>query len=254
MRSCCWPIAILLGLSLILLPRIGWPDTIGQKFVDGISAYKAQRYKEAIGAFKSLADSGIVNAKLYYNLGNAYFKANDIGHAILWYQRALKLDGDDPDLRFNLSRARSFTKDADDSKAPSLYRILFFWKYQLNHHTIVVLAILCNTLFWLLLLIKVSIRTSINHLGYVAAAMALPAVLFISTALYNYYDDVQNPKAIILPERVSVRSGLGEHATELFLLHAGTVVTIERVENAFFRISYSANKVGWVKQSEAGVI
>jgi tetratricopeptide (TPR) repeat protein len=222
--------------------------------MDGIAAYKAAQYVKAIDTFKKLTDKGIVNAKLYYNLGNAYLKANDLGNAILWYERAAKLDGNDPDLQFNLSHARSLTKDEDGTKGPLLYRILFFWKYQLSHQTIIALALICNAVFWILLLLRLLIRSKKRVFGVAAVVVILPTMIFISTALYNFYETYQTPNGVILPEKVSVRSGFGDHATELFVLHAGTVVTIQKIQKNFLRISYSKDKIGWIKRSQAGMI
>ena len=61
-------------------------------------------------------------------------------------------------------------------------------------------------------------------------------------------------QAIILPEKVSIRSGLNDEATELFTLHAGSKITIEKRLNDHFRIYFSEGKIGWIKQSEVGII
>lgn len=245
---------VLIWLGLIALPALGWADTSTRQWLDGIAAYKTGDYQKAVMEFKTLAESGIANAKLYYNLGNAYLKAQDLGHAILWYERAMKSAGNDPDLLFNLAYARSLTKDAGDPKSISLSRILFFWKYQLSHRTIVILALSANALFWLLLLLRRFILSKRRTLGFAAAAAALPALLFIVTALYNFYEAGHSPRAVILPKSVSVRSGLSDHATELFVLHAGTVVKIEKRQGEFMRIAYEEDKIGWIKQSSAGII
>ena len=74
------------------------------------------------------------------------------------------------------------------------------------------------------------------------------------TALYGYYEANFTRHAIVLPEKISVRSGLSEDATELFVLHAGTKVSIENENEGFFKITFSDGKIGWVKKSEVGVI
>jgi tetratricopeptide (TPR) repeat protein len=69
-------------------------------FMDGTAAYAKGDFPAAVEAFASLADKGVENGRLFYNLGNAYLKNGDLGHAMLWYERALKRTPDDPDLRF----------------------------------------------------------------------------------------------------------------------------------------------------------
>lgn len=242
----------LVWLAVMLGSKTGWatPDT--RKFLDGITFYKSEQYKEAATAFKALADKSIVNAKLYYNLGNAYLKAQDLGHAVYWYERARILDGNDPDLLFNLSYARSLLKDAVHSTDPTLDRIFFFWKYRLSRQTILVLALTFNGLFWLLLLLRVLIKSKRRPLAVSAFIVAIPTFIFVCTAIYNYYETSQNRIAVILPEKVSVRSGFSEHSTELFVLHAGTMVKIQKRQGNFLRISYSKDKIGWIRQSAIG--
>ncbi|MBL7181351.1 MAG: SH3 domain-containing protein [Pseudomonadota bacterium] len=79
-------------------------------------------------------------------------------------------------------------------------------------------------------------------------------VVFTVTALYNHYAFRYSKQAIILLDKVSVRSGLAEDSTELFLLHAGTKVKIDKENKDFYRIYFSDGKIGWLKKSEVGVI
>src|SRR5215470_19112395 len=64
-------------------------------------------YQQAIAGYEQLIAAGIHNAKLYYNLGNAYFRLNDLGRAILHYRRGLRLEPGNRQLQANLSYARS---------------------------------------------------------------------------------------------------------------------------------------------------
>ncbi|NJL58891.1 MAG: hypothetical protein HC887_03790, partial [Desulfobacteraceae bacterium] len=86
------------------------------------------------------------------NLGNAYLRNNDPGHALLWYERAMRLIPDDPDLKFNYGYAMSLTKDEKEDKDFPLFRILFFWKYLLSQSLTQQIALVLNFLFWLTLI------------------------------------------------------------------------------------------------------
>jgi tetratricopeptide (TPR) repeat protein len=97
---------------------------------------------------KASPTAGTDNGKLFYNLGNAYLKNDDLGRALLWYERALKRIPDDPDLRFNYDYALTLTKDERGEKESPLLRILFFWKYQLSHSTVRWIAIFFNAALW----------------------------------------------------------------------------------------------------------
>ena len=245
---------ILIGVAVMLAASTSLAKPNQKAFLDGISAYKSGRYQEAVTAFKDLTDQGVTNPKLFYNLGNAYLKIKDLGHAILWYERAARLDGDDPDLKFNLTYARSLTKDVDSDRGPSLNKIFFFWKYLLSYQTVIVLALILNGLFWLLLLAGRFIKSKRRPLGIAGLVLTLPAVIFVFTAIYNYYEISHSRRAVILPKKISIRSGLSDHSTELFVLHAGTTVNIQKKQGDFLRISYSKDKIGWIKRSAVGVI
>jgi tetratricopeptide (TPR) repeat protein len=221
-------------------------------FFDGIKNYKAEEYAKAASAFSGVADAGIKNGKLFYNLGNSYLKNGRLGHAVLWYERALRLIPDDPDLKFNHEYVLSLIKDeADDGNLP-IFRVLFFWKHLMSATTIQWTGILLNLFAVLMLTIPVvrkkkKVKTS-------AYLLLILAVIFILTAFYNFYETAYIKKAVILPEQVSVRSGLTDNSTELFVLHTGTKVKIEKENTAFFRIFFSDGKIGWIKKSDAGII
>lgn len=223
-----------------------------QAFLDGIRYYKVEKYDSAISSFSKIVDSGIKNSKLFYNLANGYLKNDNLGYAILWYERALKLTPNDPDLKFNHKYALSLVKDENEAKDVSIFRVLFFWKQLLGSMAVLWAGIILNVLFWTILVLQIVNRKKIFKMpGYVLLVLT---IIFTSTALYNYYEAAYIKKAIILPSKVPVRSGFSEDSTELFVLHSGTKVTIEKENRDYFRIFFSDGKIGWIKKSEAGVI
>jgi len=244
---------ILLFVMLVLCSaRITGASETARTFLDGIKDYKENRYAEAAAAFSKIADEGIKNGKLFYNLGNAYLKSGDIGNAMLWYERALKLLPHDPDLRFNYEYTQSLTKDEKGDKEFPIVRILFFWKYLLSQTQVQWAAIIFNLIFWSLVTVRVLRRKNrFQTLGHVILALGL---IFTLTAVYNDYEANFIKEAVILPARVSIRSGLTDDATELFVLHAGTKVKIDKEKDDYIRIAFSDGKIGWIKKSDAGVI
>ncbi len=244
---------ILLFVLMILcsVQTTGAGET-ARTFLDGVRDYKEDRFAEAAAAFLQIADSGINNGKLYYDLGNAYFKKGDIGNAMLWYERALKLLPHDPDLKFNYETAQSLTKDEKGDKDFPLVRIMFFWKYLLSQTQIQWTAILLNLIFWFLTALRVTRRK--NSFQTLRHAILIFCLIFTLTAVYNNYEADFIQEAVILPAKVSIRSGLTDDATELFVLHAGAKVRIEKEKNDYIRITFSEGKIGWIKKSEAGVI
>lgn len=239
---------VLIGLSLlVLLGGSARADATAQRFLDGVKAYQAGDYQKAADAFLAVARSGIANPGLYYNLGNAYLKAGALGHAILWYERALKLAPQDPDLRFNYQYALSRTQDERARDGLDMGEILFFWRDRIRPHTLRWLALGANGLFWLVLIIR-RLRGKKPFKPF-ACLLLIPAVLFTLTVFYQEYQADHQAEAVVVSPAISVRSGLSRTATELFVLHAGTKVRIQREKAGFVRIYFSKGKIGWVEKS-----
>ena len=218
----------------------------------GVKTYNSGDFKAAISAFSEIVDRGIVNGKLFYNLGNAYLKNNDIGHAILWYQRAFKLIPNDPDLKFNYNVALSRVKDISPDNRHPILKIIFFWQYLLSRSVIQWLGVFLNGIFWIVLTLQLIFRKTTFRW---VRSMILPVLMIILlTASFNYYDDTYNKNAVIIPPEISVRSGLSDDATELFALHAGSRVHVDKKKDGFLKIRFSKDKIGWIKKTDAQVI
>ncbi|MES2566945.1 MAG: tetratricopeptide repeat protein [Bacteroidota bacterium] len=79
-------------------------------------AYSEKNYKEAVSLYESIAKSGFTSYKLHYNLGNAYYKNNELGKAIYHYELANKLEPNHQDIKTNLKIANEKTIDKIESK------------------------------------------------------------------------------------------------------------------------------------------
>ncbi|HSO19736.1 MAG TPA: tetratricopeptide repeat protein, partial [Desulfosarcina sp.] len=142
---------IMTAAGLLLMVSFSTGATASENariFMDGTAAYRLGDWPAAIEAFERLAGKGIENGRLFYNLGNAYLKNDDLGHALLWYERALKHTPDDPDLNFNYDYALSLTKDERGDPTSPMLRILFFWKYQLSPSVVRWIALVLNAVLW----------------------------------------------------------------------------------------------------------
>ncbi|HQG68575.1 MAG TPA: tetratricopeptide repeat protein, partial [Paludibacteraceae bacterium] len=98
---------ILIITLLASLPLSAQSDAV--KYANDLYA-KGNFHAAAEQYEKILKNEGIA-PELYYNLGNAYYKMNEIGLAILNYERALKLSPRFEDARFNLQLAQQKVLD-----------------------------------------------------------------------------------------------------------------------------------------------
>ncbi len=228
-------------------------DESTRDFLNGVELYNEGDYDAAVQNLLKVAESGIQNGKLFYNLGNAYFKAGDIGRAMLWYERALKLIPNDPDLRFNHDYVMTRLKDERVEKESPVFRILFFWKHVLSPLQIQWAGIILNCLFWGILAVRLVLKKR-RILGVEGVLALVLSLVFILTSVYTCYENKFQQKAIIVSDEVSIRSGLSDDSTELFVLHAGTRVLVRKTSKDYYRIRFSEDKIGWVKAEDAEII
>ena len=250
MRTLVKPIVFLLFM-LMLMPLAVQAQDQARTFLAAVEAYDKGDYAAAARGFLSLAEDGVINGKLYYNIANASLKAGDIGQAIRWYEKAHRLIPGDPDLNFNLDYARTRVKD----KAPeevSLPEMLFFWRNWLNPETAILLAAISSLVFCLVAFIRRQTKMSLSVLFQYGFLMLF--VFFTLTAAGHFYFDRYLRRGVVLAESVSVKSGFSDLSTELFELHAGSRVTIEKTEQGFYRIRFGKDKIGWVPEKEIGLI
>lgn len=237
---------------MIAAPAAAGVSENARSFIEGGKRYDAGDYRGAMERFEAIADSGVVNGKLFYNLANACFKEGELGRAILWYERAAKLLPRDPDLAFNHAYATSFVKDRKEESSGAIAAIIFFWKDWLSERAVKASAIALNFLFWGILAIALFLKN--RSLKLPAILVLLPAMVLTLTACYDTYRARFVREGVILPEKAAVRSGLSAESTELFRLHSGTRIIIQQEKETHFRIYFEKGKIGWILKSEIGII
>jgi tetratricopeptide (TPR) repeat protein len=245
-------ICVLSGLFLLTQGIPAFADTHAQDFLDGIKQYDAREYGKAAALFEKLAASGIHNGKLYYNLANAYLKQGKLGKAILWYERAQRLIPGDPDLAFNMNYARSLLKDEPGTLSSPLLQVIFFWKDLLPTAIWQWAGIIAGIIFWCLLAGDYYFKKRILR-PFIYCFLGL-ALLSSGTALYLSNASTFHPRAVVLDKVVSVRSGFFSETTELFVLHEGTLVAVEKQKDGYLKIRYAKDKIGWVSNTKVEII
>lgn len=220
-------------------------------------AYSVGDFDGAIRDYQSLENSGAVSSSLFYNLANAYYRKGSVGKAILYYERALKLDPADKDVRNNLEMARLQTLDKIDS-VPQF--ILVEWvrnlrnKLSSNAWAIVSLILLAISVA-LLLLCKFGRSISSRRLYFVIAMIFLLFTIFsFLFSLSLARQATGNDTAVVVENIGSVKSSPAAGGNSIFVLHEGTKVKIlERVEQ-WSKIEIQDGRQGWIKTSDIEVI
>lgn len=214
------------------------------------SAYVHERYQQAIADYEALLKGG-VSADIYYNLGNAYYRTDNITKAILNYERALLLSPGDADTRFNLQMARSKTID---KITPESEMFFVTWYHSLVNlmsvdawarTALIALAIAII----LVLAYLFSNRIWLRKVGFFGALFLL--VVFLLSNLFAYQQKqklTHRTGAIIMTTAAPVKSTPSKNGTDLFILHEGTRVTIsDGTMKGWKEIRVADGKQGWIE-------
>ena len=216
------------------------------------AAYNSGDYAQAQSLYEAIAAMGLQSAPLYYNMANAYFKQDDVAHAILYYHRALRLEPADEDIRHNLEYAEQSTKDIID-EIPEFF--LFAWMRSLrdvmggNAWTLLSLLLLVVTLATAIVYLLAQ-RLSVRKMGFYV--MAVCGVLFVVTTAFamSARGVVKNhSEAVIMSSSVSIKSSPDRSSTELFVLHEGTTVETGNEVDGWIEIRIADGRKGWIELS-----
>lgn len=214
------------------------------------TAYNSGDYAQAEACYTRILEQGLYSASLYYNLANAHFKQNELGKALLYYNRALRLRPNDEDIRHNLEYAKQSTKDSIE-EIPEFF--LKTWIKSLRG------ALSCTT--WSILsLVMLAIalafgliymlaqRLSLRKTGFYL--MAIAALLFVVTTAFAWSERnmlIKRSEAIVMDSAVSIKSSPDRSATELFVLHEGTKVTIGEAIDGWAEVRIADGRKGWIE-------
>lgn len=218
--------------------------------VRGNQAYQEGRYLDAAEAYEAVIESGFVSAGLEYNLGNAYFKAGELGRAILHWERALALAPGDEDVQTNLELARSLTVDAvEPMPRVWLVSVVSWWVGFLPRGWLLGIV----ALGWLALtggiVLRILGRASwLSEAGRWAAVGGTVVLVLFGPSLVVRETGLGLPeRAVVLADQVHARSAPSsdEDAT-LFEIHEGTRVRIDQRAGEWLEVVLDDGKVGWV--------
>ena len=242
----------LLILVFLLSPCLVAPASAVTK-ADADSAYVRGEYQQAIRDYETLLKQG-VSADLYYNLGNAYYRTENITRAVINYERALLLSPSDRDIRFNLQMARSKTIDKIEPEQEMFfvtwYRSLIILTSVDGWARTALLSLALAIVLALLYLF--SERICLRKVGFFGAFFLL--VVFVASNLFAHQQKQQllhRRGAIVTAPALSVKSTPAKQGTDLFILHEGTKVTVtDSSMKEWKEIRLADGKEGWVETSQ----
>ena len=248
------------------------PETPVTIFQRANALYDGGEYERAAELYVQLVDAGMADASLFYNLGNAYYKLGAIGPAVLYYERARRLEPRDGDVNANLSLTRSLLRDRQFIDEAGLFRRVLLWPHRnLSTRETVVLASVWYLLLTLATLGFVLRDSLVVSRIYRTLSMASPGrllglekpsdfALAICTTLVltaatsasaygKYRAETLRPEGVVLQEEVSVFSGPSDESTLQFKVHEGTVLRIGGVRTHWVQVRLPGGLSGWIRSN-----
>ena len=248
-------------IVLFLLLGSVLPQSQAQEFNEELSqaelSYSESKYDTAALIYQSILNKGFQSPELYYNLGNCYYKLNEIPSAILSYERALKFDPNNENILYNLNLCNSLIPDRIE-KMPELFFIQWYQGLY-NYFSID---------FWAKIVLSLFAFFSVFMLVYFLSSKMLwrkigfwTAMVFLVFSLFSFFLTTQkyssfkkHDQAIIFIPSITVKSSPAKNSVDLFVVHEGTKVFILDQVGNWKKIKIQNGSVGWVESENIVII
>jgi tetratricopeptide (TPR) repeat protein len=256
-------LAVVLAAVVVLVPAPVRADLIDDAWKRGNDAYLRGDYATSVAAYEQLDRQGVVAADLLYNLGTAYYRQGQVGRAIWAWERALALDPDAEDARYNLERARQAVARRVQDKIEGADRdplwIRAVTELALSTETWLFAAMYLA--FFLALGLRLRARRAGQGGGGEESPLwgALAAIFGVTAALaaallVGRVALGRTPFAIVLPDQLAVKEGADPNYRTAFDVHAGLRVRMLDHDQGWVRVRLANGLEGWVPERAVGAL
>lgn len=236
-------------MMLVMQAGFVWAAEAMSSFDEANQSYRDGNYEEAARLYTRTLEENPDSGNLYYNLGNAYFRLNKLGLAILNYEKALHRSPRDADIRYNLNYARGLLEyKVEDKrnwymKAVEAFLQYFRWE-----------EVILGTLISYLLVVGswVFVLFFANGLPWGWGRKALIVLFLISLIFLGAKNIERNMMrdAIVLEKNVSVHYGPSSADQVAFQMGEGLKVYVMDRREKWSRILLASGESGWVPSSQ----
>ncbi|KJR43039.1 membrane protein containing DUF1058 [Candidatus Magnetoovum chiemensis] len=222
-------------------------------FKEAAKLYEKGSFNEALQKYSEVLEKGCESGNLYYNMGNSYFKADNIGKAVLYYKRALRLIPSDSDLLSNYDYAKSKIKNNGlERQSAILIRIIAypFSSFNDNRATVILSAL------YILMVLLLTARVYFPLMKKPSFILIIILCGILLCGIFTLYkrSTLYGKEAVIIKDNAEAKFGPFDKATAHYTIYEGTIVTIIEKQNNWYKIERADGKVGWINKDAAEII
>ena len=249
-------LAAIAGAALVIAPGAARASRLDEAWRRGNEAYLRGDYAGAVAAYEEVDRQGGASADVAYNLGDAYFRKGALGPAIWAFERALAVDPNDDDARYNLDQARKLAarrahdRIEGEDRDPAWMRLVGGVSAAAETWMFVAFYLA----FFGVLIGRRWTRGD-SRPALVTGAVVLGVGALLSGALLAgrvYLDRI--PFGVVLPDQIAVKEGADINYRTSFDAHAGLRVRIVDRDQDWLRVRLANGLEGWVRGQDIGRI
>ena len=243
----------LLLLLLMISVEVFVAQTSSDLFSKANAEYKNENYQEAINLYQQIEEHNVVSSSLYYNLGNCFYKLNDVANTIYYYEKALLLNPLNEDVTNNLEFAKRMTIDNIEALPKTFLQKLklnYIQKFSYNQWAIITVILSFFTALFFLFFYFSGFSNK-KRIYFLISILSFILLIISTTISYNQHNIYINTRAaIIFSPKVIIKNAPTINSEEIFTLHEGTKISILDSVDNWKKIKLADGKVGWISADD----
>ena len=219
-------------------------------FNNGLDLYNNGKYKEAIAQFKLIIENGEHSEALYFNLGNSYYKINDIANSVYFFEKALKLNQKNNDVLNNLAYSQNMLIYKTGNRPKNqISEFLNDVSKTLNVNQWLMIGFVFLYLFLVTFLLYFLNTKTMSKKNYFTLSLIFFSfsVVFFFNGINKFENNKNMVSAIIFEKKIDFRTEPNYRSEVIFNLHEGTKVIIKEELNEWGLVEISDGNKGWIE-------